>query len=77
MTSISLVQFRKDARGALGKVRRGQSLLLTLRGKPVARLEPVESRPSENDPIYRLADLATDQGTSLTNDEMDRLIYDA
>lgn len=33
--------------------------------------------PPENDPLYRLADLAATRGASLANNEMDRLIYDA
>ncbi len=77
MTAVSLVQFRKDADGVLRRVRRGQSLLLTIRGKPVARLEPVSHKPPADDPLYRLADMALSDGTNLANADMDRLIYGA
>lgn len=76
MTSISLLQFRKDAGGVLNRVRRGQSLLLTVRGKPVARLEPLNIPPTQDDPLYHLAELASDTGKSLSNSEMDQLIYE-
>ena len=34
-------------------------MVLTYRGKPVARLEPLqESTPGTDDPFYKLADLA-------------------
>ncbi|MBP7829954.1 MAG: type II toxin-antitoxin system prevent-host-death family antitoxin [Kiritimatiellae bacterium] len=77
MTAVSLLEFRKDAGGVLNRVRRGQSLLLTVRGKPVARLEPVKRKAGPEDPLYRLADLAAEDGVSLSNAEMDRGIYGA
>jgi len=77
LNAVSLVEFRKNAGGLLKRVKRGQSLLLTVRGKAVARLAPVEVPISEEDPLYRLAELATDDGKTLSNRDMDRLVYEA
>ena len=76
MTAVSLVQFRRNAEGVLRRVQRGQSFVLTVRGKPVARLEPVTTRPPKDDPLYRLGQLAVSGGKSLSNRDMDRLIYE-
>ena len=76
MMAVSLLQFRRNAEGVLRRVQRGQSLVLTVRGKPVARLEPVTTTPSEDDPLYCLGQLAVSGGKSLSNRDMDRLIYE-
>ncbi|HMP77384.1 MAG TPA: type II toxin-antitoxin system prevent-host-death family antitoxin [Kiritimatiellia bacterium] len=76
MNTVSLVQFRRDAGGVLGRVKRGQQVVLTVRGKPVARLSPVEGGITKNDPLYRLAGLADEAGGSLTNRDIDRLVYE-
>lgn len=74
-----MVDFRSDARRWLDAVRRGERLLLTYRGEPVARIEPVRAEPSavgEDDPLVRIDDFAVDgAGGPLTNEEIDRLIY--
>ena len=50
--------------------------MLTYRGRPVARLEPyTESAPPADDPIYRLAESSVDQGESLSNEEIDAIVY--
>jgi prevent-host-death family protein len=78
MTRVTLLEFRKDAEGILRQVRRGQSVILTRRGRPVARIEPIKDAPSgADDPIYQLIGLTQDVSKSLNNAEMDRLIYGA
>jgi len=78
MRTVSLVEFRKNAARVLGRVRRGESLVLTSRGRPAARLEPIAERDvAPEDPIYGLAGLAGEGGESLSNRDMDRLIYGA
>jgi prevent-host-death family protein len=81
MRTMTMLEFRRDARGALDAVRRGERLLLTYRGEPVARLEPVVRDASEvpdDDPLLRVDDFAVDgPGGSLANEEADRLIYGA
>lgn len=76
MTSVSMVELRRDAEGVLRRVGQGERLILTYRGRPVARLEPyTQSVTSADDPIYRLADLSVDEGESLSNEEMDAIVY--
>ncbi len=76
MATVSMVELRRDAEGILQRVGRGERLVLTYRGQPAARLEPfTESDTAADDPIYRLADLSVDQGGSLTNEEMDAIVY--
>jgi antitoxin (DNA-binding transcriptional repressor) of toxin-antitoxin stability system len=76
MKMISLLEFRKNAKATLQKVARGQSIVLTRRGKAVARLEPVmEKEIGPEDPLYSLGDLAG-EGKSMTNEQMDREVYD-
>jgi len=74
-----MLDLRRDARRWIDAVRRGERLVLTYRGEPVARLEPV--RPEgmevrEDDPLLRVDDFAVDgPGDRLTNEEIDRLVY--
>lgn len=76
MKTISMLAFRKKASEVLAAVRKGQRIVLTYRGKPVARLEPIfEQGPLEDDPFYDLGSLATSEGGPLTNEDMDRIVY--
>lgn len=76
-----MLAFRRNARRALESVRRGERLILTHRGRPVARLEPVRAAaaaPVDDDPLMRLDDFAFDgPGGSLTNAALDRIVYGA
>lgn len=76
MKSISMLEFRRTAEGVLKQVARGQRYLLTYRGKPVARLEPVSEKSiSSDDPIYGLAELASQDAQPASNAEIDRIVY--
>ena len=77
MKTVSMLEFRRHAQEIVERVRDGQRMLLTYRGKPMARLEPPEPAVSAEDPIYSLSDLADDTGSSLTNRQMDEEIYGA
>jgi antitoxin (DNA-binding transcriptional repressor) of toxin-antitoxin stability system len=81
MKRMSMLEFRHNARRALEAVQRGERLLLTYRGKVVARLEPVSEGPPDvppDDPLLRIEDFAVDgPGGPVSNQEMDRLIYGA
>ncbi len=72
-----MVEFRKDAAKILGAVRRGTSMTLTHRGQPVIRLEPIAGQgPDQDDPFYRLSELADgNKGSSLTNEQIDDILY--
>ncbi len=75
MKSVSMLEFRKQADAVLKQVVKGQSFVLTYRGRPIARLEPIEQKRVEaDDPLYGLIGIA-ESGGSLTNEEMDKIIY--
>ena len=76
MKAVSMLDFRKGADAVLKQVCKGQAFVLTYRGKPVARLEPI--RPTDvdaDDPVYRLAELASDVAGPLSNKEIDEILY--
>lgn len=76
MRTVSLLDFRHDAEGILAQVQKGQRIILTRRGKPVARLEPIPSEaPGSEDPFYRLGELSSEGGESLSNDQIDDIVY--
>ncbi len=76
MKTISVLEFRQRAKAILSAVEKGQRVVLTYRGKPIARLEPIGHEAADSDdPFYRLNELAVKSGKSLTNAEMDRLVY--
>ena len=76
MNTVSMLEFRGQAESILKRVRKGQSFVLTYRGKPIARLEPMgKPEVQGDDPIYELASLASSKAEGLTNKQMDQLIY--
>ena len=76
MQAISMLDFRRDAEGVLRRVMRGQTLVLTYRGQPAVRLEPLPAPAARaDDPFYRLAELADATGEPLDNAAMDRIVY--
>ena len=76
MTTVSMLEFRQNAESIVRRAQQGERMVLTYRGKPVMRLEPFEERaPDEDDPFYKLADLADSKGRDLTNQQMDKIIY--
>ena len=77
MKKVSMVEFRLHAERVIRDAMQGEEMILTYRGRPVLRFDPIE-RPGcrENDPFYRLDRLAAGDGRSLSNEEMDKLIYE-
>ena len=49
MKSVTMLEFRTDAESVLRRVAKGERLVLSHRGKPAARLEPLNG-PSTADP---------------------------
>jgi prevent-host-death family protein len=75
MKSITLLEFRKNMEGTLARVARGQSVVLTRRGRGVAQLTPLRKKGlASDDPVYRLAELAV-EGEAASNEEIDREVY--
>lgn len=79
MRRVSMLEFRRDARRALEAVRRGERLILTYRGRAIARLEPVREAATgapADDPLLRIDDYAVaGPRRKLSNAEIDRLLY--
>jgi antitoxin (DNA-binding transcriptional repressor) of toxin-antitoxin stability system len=49
MKTVTMLEFRKDAKGVLRRIARGERFVLSHRGKPAARLEPLDA-PARTDP---------------------------
>ena len=59
MKTVSMLDFRKNAEKIIAQVQKGQRMILTSRGKPVARLEPIIKETAHgDDPFYTLTELS-------------------
>jgi hypothetical protein len=75
-----MLEFRRDAEAIIRKAQRGQRMILTYRGKPVLRLEPIlGDEPVDDDPIYHLDEIAENQtkAAELNNEQIDQILYGA
>ena len=71
-----MLELRRDAERIMRRIQAGERLVLTYRGCPVARLEPLsDSLAIADDPFYTLDHLADAEGNSLSNREMDAILY--
>jgi antitoxin (DNA-binding transcriptional repressor) of toxin-antitoxin stability system len=71
-----MVELRLHAGRIIQRVRTGETLVLTYRGRPALRLEPLPAEQVDGeDPFYALADLADDTGDSVTNEQIDEIVY--
>ena len=53
-----------------------EQIVLSIDELEVMRLEPITSnKPGKDDPFYALGQLADTTGQSLTNEQMDQIIY--
>jgi len=75
MDTVSMVEFRRDAEAVIRKAQQGKRMILTYRGKPVMRLEPILDTPDADDPFFALGQLADAEAESLSNQQIDREIY--
>jgi prevent-host-death family protein len=74
--TVSMLELRQHAGEIVARVRRGENLVLTYRGRPALRLVPVvRDAPAEGDGFYRLAELADRHASPLTNDQIDDIVY--
>ncbi len=75
MTTVTMLEMRKDPVKIIEQVRAGRRLLLTYRGRPAIRLEPLtEGVARGEDAFLHLADHAVKVG-ALTNDQIDEVLY--
>jgi prevent-host-death family protein len=76
MKTVSMLDFRLNAEKILAEVQKGQRVILTRRGKPVARLEPIAQKTvASDDPFYALDALSAPAGASMTNEQIDDVLY--
>jgi prevent-host-death family protein len=79
MKTVTMLQFRKDAQGVLRRVARGERFVLSHRGKPAARLEPISNGPkatAANDPFLTIGSRAKPSPKGKTNhQEIDQILY--
>jgi prevent-host-death family protein len=79
MKIVTMLEFRKDAAGILRRIRKGERFVLSHRGRPVARLEPVSARKPldlANDPFLTIGSRATKSPKGRTrHEDIDRIVY--
>lgn len=79
MKTVTLLEFRRHAEGVLRRVARGERFVLSRRGKPAARLEPVEgAAPADplRDPFLGIARRAKPSPKGRTrHGDIDRILY--
>ncbi len=78
METISLLDVRRNAKGLVGRLVRGESFRLTYRNRPVGELFPLKkNQPIEiSDPVYAVFEHGEDLGGTLDSRAADALIYD-
>ncbi|MGO8674771.1 MAG: type II toxin-antitoxin system Phd/YefM family antitoxin [Limisphaerales bacterium] len=79
MKTVTMLEFRKNAEGILRRVGRGERFVLSHRGRPAARLEPVAAPgPSDpaNDPFLTIGRRAAPSPKSkTTHADIDHILY--
>jgi antitoxin (DNA-binding transcriptional repressor) of toxin-antitoxin stability system len=79
MKTITLPSLAREADAVFAALNAGESFVVKHRGKPAGRLSAIKrkARPAKTDPFYSLGKLTFKGGGSLSNEEMDRVIYGA
>jgi prevent-host-death family protein len=79
MKTVTMLDFRKDAEGILRRVGKGERFVLSHRGRPAARLEPIEATVAADpahDPFFSIAGRATRSPKGKTShQDIDRILY--
>ena len=78
MKTISMLELRNNSESVVNQLRKGLSLLLTYRGKPLARLEPIrpEKMRRDEDPLFLLAQTAVPSPLGpLEHEDIDKIVY--
>lgn len=79
MKTVTMLEFRKDAQGVLRRVARGERFVLSHRGKPAARLEPLNAPSPSNpasDPFLTIARRARPSPKGQTrHTDIDQILY--
>ena len=79
MKTVTMLEFRRDAGRVLRRVARGERLVLSHRGKPAARLEPLTAPPAADpagDPFLSIGRRAVPSPKGKTRHaDIDRVLY--
>ncbi len=78
MKTVTMLEFRRDAQGILRRVAKGTRFILSHRGRPAARLEPVAAAGSDpaSDPFLTIARRARPSPKGRTkHGDIDRILY--
>lgn len=79
MKIVTMLEFRKNAEGVLRRVARGERLVLSHRGIPAARLDPLTNRPATDlacDPFLSIGGRALPSPKGKTQHaEIDHFLY--
>ena len=79
MKTVTMLEFRRNAEGILRRIAQGERLLLSHRGRPAARLEPVENPNAPdlaNDPFLSVASRAKPSPKGKTaHHDIDQILY--
>jgi len=78
MKSLTMLEFRKNAESILRRVGKGERFLLSHRGRPAARLEPISrpQTPSADDPFLTIGRRALPSPKGNTSHtDIDRILY--
>ena len=76
MKSISVLEFRKNAEKIIRWSKQGKRMIMTYRGRPVMRLEPIQDDAvDKDDPFLLLDGIADGKKEDLSNRQMDEIIY--
>ena len=73
-----MLEFRRDAEGILRRVAKGERFVLSHRGRPAARLEPLAKAVSDtaNDPFLTIGRRALPSPKGATqHEDIDRILY--
>jgi len=79
MKTVTMLEFRKNAARLLRRIANGERFVLSHRGKPAARLEPVHGPPAGDpsvDPFLTIGRRATASRRGKTKHaDIDRILY--
>ncbi len=79
MKTVTMLEFRKDAEGVLRRIAKGERFVLSHRGRPAARLEPVAAAAASgpaNDPFLGIGRRAVPSPRGRTRHrDIDRILY--
>ena len=76
MKTVTMLEFRRNAEAVLHRVARGERLVLSHRGRPAVRLEPLAEAAASDDPFLTIADRAIPSPLGSTDhQDMDQILY--